>query len=155
MVADRVEQPDCATGFILDGYPRTTSQARLTAAMLGAKGIAPRVVHLVVDYNVIIGRISGRRECPVCGALYGAGPSAPNRAGVCDHDGASLRVREDDREEVVRQRLNAYEQQTMPVLETLKSAGYPYAEVNGEGTPQEIARRIEALVGRDRGSEAA
>jgi adenylate kinase len=156
MVADRIEQPDCSAGFILDGYPRTAGQARLLTGLMEARGVIPTVVHLAVDYNVIIGRLSGRRECPKCGALYGSGANAPKTPGVCDCDGTNLRIRDDDREEVVRERLKAYERQTLQVLETLRSAGYPYWEVDGnEGAPAVIARRIETLARQGRGSEAA
>src|SRR5580704_9298506 len=112
MVEERIEQPDCVNGFILDGYPRTVNQAKLLAELLVLRPVRTRVVHLVVDYNVIIARISGRRQCPACGALYGVRSNAPRTPGVCDKDGMKLAVRDDDREEVVRERLRAYEEQT-------------------------------------------
>src|SRR5258708_26924369 len=71
LVEERIEEPDCARGFILDGYPRTVEQAKLLCTVLAAKGIGAVVVHLQVDYNVIIARLSGRRQCLTCGALYG------------------------------------------------------------------------------------
>src|SRR5579872_3105016 len=70
LVEERIEEPDARSGFILDGFPRTVNQAKLLGEVLKAKGIVPLVVHLKVDYNVIIARLSGRRLCPTCGNLY-------------------------------------------------------------------------------------
>src|SRR5579871_1549450 len=129
MVEDRIEQPDCEKGFILDGFPRTVNQAKLLAGLLSSKGISPMVVHLKVDYNVVIARLSGRRQCPTCGALYSVSANSPAVSEVCDYDGSRLIVRDDDREEVVLQRLKAYESLTAPVLGFLKEVGYPIFEV--------------------------
>lgn len=149
MVEDRIEQPDAVKGFILDGYPRTVDQARLLADLLRSKGISPLVMHLKVDYNVIIARLAGRRQCPACGALYSVTSNAPSVSEVCDYDGSKLVVRDDDRPEVVGERLRAYERQTAPVLEFLKSAGYAMGEVEGaDASPQAIARRIEDWIAR-------
>jgi len=106
LVADRIEMPDCAAGFILDGYPRTVSQAKEVLRLLQAREIATAVAYLKVDYNVIVARLAGRRLCPVCGALYSLSPNAPAMAEVCDYDGSKLVVREDDREEVVTEILS-------------------------------------------------
>ena len=147
MVEDRIEQPDCAKGFILDGFPRTVEQARELAVVLADRGIRPMVVHLKVDYNVVIARLSGRRQCPTCGALYSVTSNAPTVSEVCDYDGSKLVVRDDDRPEVVGERLRAYERQTAPVLHFLKSAGYTIWDVEGaDAPPQAIARRIEDLI---------
>jgi adenylate kinase len=155
LVEERIEQPDTVNGFILDGYPRTVQQAQLLAELLVLKPIRTIVVHLVVDYNVIIARISGRRQCPVCGTVYGINSSAPSAAGVCDKDGAKLAVRDDDREEVVRERLRAYEQQTSPVLAFFKKSGIPSWDVPAAGVPpQVIANGIEALIRKERGEAA-
>ncbi|HEY2845803.1 MAG TPA: adenylate kinase [Bryobacteraceae bacterium] len=155
LVEERIDQPDCVNGFILDGYPRTVSQAELLAELLVLRPVRTMVVHLVVDYNVIIARISGRRQCPACGALYGVTSSAPKVPGVCDKDGTKLVVRDDDREEVVRERLRAYEQQTAPVLAFFKKSGVPCWDVPAaEMAPQAIAKGIEALIHRDRGEAA-
>ena len=143
MVEERIDQPDCVNGFILDGYPRTVSQAKLLQELMAARGIPPMVVYLAVDYNVIVARLSGRRQCPTCKALYHVTANAPEVSEVCDYDGSKLVIREDDREEVVRERLNAYEKQTVPVLDFLKSAGDRFFEVQGaDAAPQVIARRI-------------
>jgi len=146
MVADRIEQPDCANGFILDGFPRTVNQAKLLGELLNAKGIDPLVIHLKVDYNVIIARLSGRRQCPTCGSLFGVSSDA-SAVEKCDKDGTLLVIRDDDRPEVVLERLKAYERQTTPVLECLKSKGYTCWDVEGASRPpQVIAREIDALV---------
>jgi adenylate kinase len=147
MVAERIEQPDCAVGFILDGYPRTVNQAALVAGMLAAKHIDPMVIHLKVDYNVIVARLADRRQCAICGASYSLSSNPPRVPGVCDLDGSRLTVREDDREEVVRERLHAYDHKTRPVLEFLKNAGYTVWEVTGDsGPPQAITERILKLI---------
>jgi adenylate kinase len=151
LVEDRIQAPDCEKGFILDGFPRTVNQARLLGGLLEAKGIPPLVIHLEVDYNVIIARISGRRQCPTCGTVYSASANAPHVSEVCDYCGTPLEIRPDDREEVVRERLKAYDQQTAPVLEFLKQTGVPVFDVRGDGdSPQGIARRINDLVQEER-----
>jgi adenylate kinase len=155
LVEERIEQPGTGNGFILDGYPRTVQQAKLLAELLVLRPVRTIVVHLVVDYNIIIARISGRRQCPTCGMVYGINSSAPNTVGVCDKDGAKLAVREDDREEVVRERLRAYEQQTSPVLAFFKKSGIPCWDVPAAGIPpQVIAKGIEALIRKERGEAA-
>jgi len=155
LVEEKIDRPECANGFILDGYPRTVQQAQLLAELLVMRPIRTIVVHLVVDYNVIVARMAGRRQCPVCGSVYGINSSAPNTVGVCDKDGAKLAVREDDREEVVRERLRAYEQQTSPVLAFFKKSGIPCWDVPAAGIPpQVIAKGIEALIRKERGEAA-
>jgi len=148
LVADRIEQPDCAPGFMLDGYPRTVSQARILMELLRSREIATVVVHLKVDYNVIVARLAGRRLCPVCGALYSLSPNATTVSEVCDYDGSKLVVRSDDREEVVTERLKSYDRQTAPVLEYFRETGVDCWEVDGAGPggPQAIARRIRVLL---------
>jgi adenylate kinase len=148
MVAERVELDDCANGFILDGYPRTVSQARWLAERMSAQQMRPFVVHLEVDYNIIIARISGRRQCPVCGTLYNLAKD-PNRT-ACDLEGARLEIREDDREDVVRERLLAYDRQTSPVLEFFKAAGYTVCDVAGSDEPTRIAAQVEELIRQER-----
>jgi adenylate kinase len=153
MVEERIEQPDCEKGFILDGFPRTVDQARVLGGQLAARAIQTLVVYLKVDYNVIIARLSGRRQCPTCGALYSVTSNAPTVSEVCDYDGSKLVIRDDDRPEVVGERLRAYERQTEPVLEFLKGAGYAFFEVEGaDASPQAIAKRIEKWVEGARGA---
>jgi adenylate kinase len=156
MVEERIEEPDCVNGFILDGYPRTVNQAKLISGVLKGKRIAPVVVHLKVDYNVIIARLSGRRLCPTCGALYSVSSKTPVVSEVCDYDGSKLMVRDDDRPEVVAERLKAYDRQTSPVLECLREEGFAVCELDGAASsPLVIAKRIQEWIqGRGRGNAA-
>lgn len=154
LVEERIAQPDCAAGFILDGYPRTVSQAKLLKGRLESLGARAVLIYLKVAYNVIMARIAGRRQCPACGALYGLSASASSVPEVCDHDGAKLVIRDDDREEVVRERLKAYNRQTTPVLEYLRSAGVACWDIDGAapGGPREITERIRGLIEKKSGS---
>ena len=143
LVEERLSQPDAAQGFILDGYPRTAAQAEHLRLWFDAHRIQEVVVYLSVDYNVVIDRLSARRECPACGSLYNLAFHPPKRDEVCDLDGHALVIRDDDREDVVRQRLEAYEFQTRPVLECFRSAGRPVRKVDADSLPPvEIARKI-------------
>ncbi len=147
LVEERLAQPDAANGFILDGYPRTRAQAETLCAMLAARGIHEVVIHLIVDYNVIIARLTGRRQCPVCGTLYNDISKPPKVPGVCDLDGAKLVVRADDREEVIRQRLEAYENQTRPLLDYFREKGKSLYEIDAsQDTPEQVFRKIEASI---------
>ena len=147
LVEQRLAQPDAAKGFILDGYPRTRAQAETLCKMFGPRGIQAVVIHLVVDYNVIIARLTGRRQCPVCGTLYNVMSKPPKVPGVCDLDGAQLIVREDDRESVVRERLDAYQNQTRPLIEYFKEKGRRLFEVDASHDPPEaVFRKIEGLL---------
>ena len=144
LVEDRIAEPDCARGFILDGYPRTVSQANMLTGLLRAEGWDTIVVHLQVDNALILARIAGRRQCPACGAIYSWSPSSTTISEVCDYDGSRLIIRDDDREEVVTERLKAYDRQTAPVLDFFNSKAFPYIAVDGAmpGGPQAIARSI-------------
>ena len=148
LVRVRLGEPDCANGYILDGYPRTRQQAEVLLDLVdGLKRDQVVVIHLAVDYNIIIARISGRRVCTKCGTLYNSSSRPPRVAGICDLDGEKLVVREDDREDVVRERLEAYEQQTRPLIEFFRSAGRRLYEVNAmEGTPETVFSKILELL---------
>lgn len=143
LVKERLQKPDCGVGVILDGYPRTINQARVLLDFMGSFGFLPGVVHLMVDYDRIIARLSGRRQCPVCGTLYSLKTNPPKVAGICDLDGSALITREDDRESVIRERLEQYDSQTTPILEFFRQAGVPIVSIEGgRNTPDEIAGQI-------------
>jgi adenylate kinase len=143
LVKARLQEPDTDKGFILDGYPRTLQQAESMTALLDSLGISPLVIHLVVDYTVIIARISGRRQCPVCGTLYNATSKPPKVAGVCDLDGTPLVIREDDRESVVRERLDAYEKNTRPLLDYFRQSGRRMVEIDASVLkPEQVFEKV-------------
>ncbi|MBZ5593017.1 MAG: nucleoside monophosphate kinase [Acidobacteriia bacterium] len=147
LVEQRLAESDTARGFILDGYPRTAAQAEKLCGMLAARGIPELVIHLVVDYNVIIARLTGRRQCPVCGTLYNLVSRAPKVSGACDLEGAKLIVREDDRESVIRERLEEYGHQTRPILDYFREKGKRIYEVDASHDPPEaVFRKIEVLI---------
>ena len=125
IVAWRLREPDSQRGFILDGFPRTQKQAVWLNAFLKLEFFEsgkwaswlPIVIRIRVDYNKLLLRITGRRTCPTCGRIYNIHSQPPLVDEICDTDGTKLVVREDDREEVIRERLDAYERQTKPLAE--------------------------------------
>ena len=111
-----------ASGYVLDGFPRTVNQAEaLDRALAGDDAGIDVVMNLQVDDNVVVERITGRRSCPQCGAVYHVKNMPPKQDGVCDHDGAALVQRPDDTAEVVKNRLATYYEQTKPVVDYYKA----------------------------------
>ncbi len=138
MVEERLSRPDAAYGFVLDGYPRTMAQAGHLSEWLDGRGIREVVIYLAVDYTVVIARLTGRRQCPRCGSLYNLATNRPRVDELCDLDGERLVVREDDSESVIRERLDAYERQTRPVLDYYKTAGRRVVEVDASNGPPDV-----------------
>jgi adenylate kinase len=155
LVEERLSEPGSAAGIILDGYPRTINQAGVLLELLDRTKHRPGVVHLLVDYEKIVARLSGRRQCPVCGTLYSLKTNPPKVAGVCDLDGTALVTREDDREEVIRERLHEYESRTRPILDFFRKAGVPMFEIKAEGAPEEIGATICRSLGADKFADGA
>jgi adenylate kinase len=149
MVAARLEQPDTANGYILDGFPRTLGQAGWLDGRLAARvaGLPVVAVSIQVDYNQLLRRITGRRNCPVCQSIYNVYGKPPLRDGFCDADGAALVQRADDTEKVFAERMRAYEALTAPVVEHYRAAGR-FAEVDGDRAIEDIAPGIVAAVER-------
>jgi adenylate kinase len=147
MVALRLLDPDTARGYILDGFPRTLPQATWLDGRLAARteGLPVVAVSLHVDYNQLLRRITGRRNCPVCQTIYNIYSNPPQRAGFCDVEGASLAQRADDTEKVFAERMRAYAAQTQPVIEHYRALGR-FAEVAADGQIAAIAARIVAAV---------
>jgi len=143
LVEERLARPDCARGFILDGYPRTRQQADKLVRWLGSKGIDELVIHLLVDYNSLITRLTGRRQCPKCGTLYNLVSKPPKIDEVCDLDGTKLVIRADDSAAVIQERLDAYERQTRPLIEFFRQQRRRLLEIDaGSDPPQELVRKI-------------
>ena len=152
LVALRLREADCVRGFILDGFPRTAAQAGWLDAFLeseASKGKercgVPIVISLKVDYNEILRRLAGRRTCPTCGRIYNSNSNPAQLRGVCDVDGSELIVRKDDREDVVRERLRVYENQTRPVIDYYQGKGRLY-EVDGLREVEEVAHQIASVI---------
>ncbi len=119
----RLTQPDCADGFILDGFPRTLPQAQaLNDRLAEVNAPIDMVLYLDTDQDVIISRLAGRRFCPVCQASYNIDTMPPVEPGKCDHDQADLQTRPDDNPKVIRTRLEKYSQLTEPLLDYYGSA---------------------------------
>lgn len=147
IVSERLDQPDCQQGFILDGYPRTLAQADAVGAMLEAKDMPlSAVIEMQVDDDVLVDRIAGRYTCANCGAGYHDVNLKPAREGVCDKCGSTeFKRRKDDNPETVRTRLQAYYKETAPLL------GYYYAKglirpVDGMAEIDEVTAQIDNLL---------
>ncbi len=149
MVAARLKEPDAGNGYILDGFPRTLGQAHWLDGRLAAEGSALPViaVSIQVDYNQLLRRITGRRNCPVCASIYNVYMNPPKRDGFCDIEGAALVQRADDTEQVFKERMRAYSGLTAPVVEHYRAVGR-FAEVDGDRPIREIAAGIVAAVER-------
>jgi adenylate kinase len=142
MVAARIEQPDCAHGFVFDGFPRTVAQAQYLGEMLKQHGYRqPLVIHFAIDPRMLMRRITGRRMCKVGGEIYNIFDRPPKVAGKCDNDGGELEQRQDDREEVVGPRLQAYQKQTAPLVAYYRRLGR-LREVDAAKSVDEVARRV-------------
>jgi adenylate kinase len=116
MLEHRISHPDCANGFLLDGYPRTLAQAEFLDSLLASKQTTPIVIHLDVPADVLVGRMICRRMCAKCGQMFNVLSKRPKTPGRCDDCDGPLEVRKDDREDVIRERLAAYNALTRPVL---------------------------------------
>jgi adenylate kinase len=151
VLQSRISQPDCAHGFMLDGYPRTVEQAEFLDRLLTGRDLpAPVVIHLDVPADVLIGRMVSRRQCSKCGQLFNILSKRPRVAGRCDNDGAPLIVRKDDHEDTIRERLRTYREMTRPVL-----GHYPsdrYFQISGDRSSpyifEEITRILESIMER-------
>ncbi len=147
MVAARLKEKDCESGFILDGFPRTIPQAESLDAILQREGIALNAALSVrVPNDVVIERLAGRRTCRNCGALSHRVFSPPKKTGVCDRCGGELFQRDDDREETVANRLKVYSDQTAPLLEYYRQHGL-LKEIDGVGAVGDINARVLAALG--------
>ena len=147
MISERIGQPDCAGGFILDGFPRTTAQAKALDAMLADKGLRlDKVVEIKVDEEALVERITGRFSCANCGAGYHDRFQRPKVDGVCDTCGSTEFLRrKDDNEETVRARLDAYRAQTAPILPYYRDRGV-LEGVDGMARIDKVTVQIEEVL---------
>ena len=147
IVADRIAGPDCAGGFVLDGFPRTVAQAEALDTVLDGNGMRiDHVVEMTVDDDALVERISGRFSCVACGAAYHDSFNRPKVEGVCDACGGGEFVRrEDDNAETVAARLRAYHAQTAPLLPYYRERG-ALRPVDGMAEIDAVTRQIEAVL---------
>lgn len=146
MVADRIDRPDCSHGFVFDGFPRTVAQAQWLGELLKQHGFKPPlVVHFVIDPAMVLRRITGRRLCKVGGEIYNVYERPPRVEGRCDNDGGELEQRPDDREEIVKTRLAAYEKQTAPLVAYYRRLGR-LRDVDATKSVEEVAKRVVHIV---------
>jgi adenylate kinase len=122
MLIERIDEADCAEGFVLDGFPRTRKQAALLDLGLSAHADAGQssqrlVVRLIVSQRCLLKRLAGRKVCPACQTVYGVHQHQPKMPGMCDADGALLVTRQDDREETIAERLQSFDQQISPIVD--------------------------------------
>ncbi|HEY8425470.1 MAG TPA: adenylate kinase [Limnochordales bacterium] len=153
IVRERLQAPDCRRGFVLDGFPRNLEQARALDEALAREGLSiDAAINLVVPAEEAVRRITSRRVCSRCGATYGAGElaaSGESGGDVCPRCGGQLVQRDDDREEVVRQRLRVYEESTRPLIDYYAARGV-LVEVPGTGGVDEVAEAVGRVL-RERG----
>ena len=146
MMGERLREPDCCSGFLLDGYPRTVAQAQDFRKILKEiEHPSPVVISLRVRYEIIVKRLSGRWTCPACQRTYHLSSHPPIRTGICDVDGAGLEQRRDDSENAIEERLAAYQRQTAPLVNFYRNETV-VLEVDGEQSPEAISIELSALL---------
>ena len=147
LVVNRIQQEDCKNGYILDGFPRTISQAEvLDAALDKINDTVDWAVNLEVSDDIIVSRMSGRRACLECGATYHITNMPPKKEGICDHCGHELVLRDDDKPETVEKRLHVYHDQTAPLIHYYGDR-HIRLDVDGTQQPDEVLRDIVAHLG--------
>ena len=142
VIADRIDSGEALDGFILDGFPRTTPQAEALDAKLGELGRTVTAVLLIdVSDDEVVRRLGGRRTCEANGHVFHVEFEPPQQEGVCDIDGSPLIVRDDDKPEVIRKRLETYHEKTEPLVSYYDSRGV-LRRIAGEAPPEEVAEQI-------------
>ena len=143
LIKERLQKPDCADGFILDGFPRTTAQAE---ALTNSGITIDKVLSLEVDDEKIVERLSSRRECSKCGAPYNVISNKPENEGKCDKCGGQLIQRADDNPDTIKNRLNVYHEQTEPIKEYYKKEGI-LVTAQGEEKLEDTTKNVAVALG--------
>ncbi|RLA86133.1 MAG: adenylate kinase [Deltaproteobacteria bacterium] len=147
IVKERLRGEDCEKGAIFDGFPRTVAQAEALDRIMEELGRrVDRVIDIEVSEEEVLRRLTGRRTCKNCGAMYHVVFNPPKEPGVCDRCGGELYQRDDDREETIRERLRVYREQTEPLIDYYRSKGILYS-VKGEGKIEDIEGEILRAIG--------
>ncbi|MDI3538981.1 MAG: adenylate kinase [Methanolobus sp.] len=146
LIKNRLNEPDCKAGYLLDGYPRTIPQADALDTILKEIGKPLDVViNIEVSDDELVKRLSGRRTCPKCGESYHVAFNPPQKQGICDVCGSQLYQRDDDREEVIRQRLAVYNQKTKPLIDYYVKAGI-LVNIDGSAGVDEVFRQVSGVM---------
>ncbi len=146
MIEDRLGRNDCSQGFIMDGFPRTLAQAEAFEKTVQKMGLTvDRVVNLDVERDELVARLSGRRQCRACGENYHMVFHPPRQENICDRCGGDLFQRDDDREDVIRKRLDVYDKETLPLVDYYQGKGL-LKNIPGRGSIDDIYRQIEVAV---------
>ncbi len=146
IIQDRLKQSDCENGFILDGFPRTVVQAEaLDSTLTSMQKKIEHALSITVADEELLGRLTGRRTCRSCGAMYHVMFNPPKKEGVCDACSGELYQRDDDTEETIRNRLNVYNQQTAPLIDYYQAKGL-LRNIAGTGKIEEILEKILAVL---------
>jgi adenylate kinase len=147
LVEERIKQPDCKAGFILDGFPRNTAQAEALDRILSGMGMPLTVaLNVDVDMNDLLKRLTGRRTCKSCQQMYNIYFSPPKKEGVCDKCGGALFQRDDDKEETIKKRLDVYTKQTAPLIDYYSKKNI-MKTIMGTGSINDIFTKVTAILG--------
>jgi adenylate kinase len=141
VIRNRTAQADCDNGYILDGYPRTLTQAHQLEELAAKQGKQIRLARIVVPEDVLFKRLTGRRACPICGEIYNIYFRPPKVAGICDMDGATLTERSDDNPESVSKRFEEYQRSTAPLIDYYRQSGR-LIEIDGELPVNEVFDKL-------------
>jgi adenylate kinase len=145
-IGERIDSGEAADGFILDGFPRTVPQAEALAAKLSELGRETTAVLLIdADDDEVVRRLGGRRTCEENGHVFHVDFNPPKREGVCDVDGSELRVRDDDKPEVIHHRLGQYHEKTEPLIDFYDREGL-LRRIDGTATPEEVAAEVRGVL---------
>lgn len=145
VIRERTSQPDCANGYILDGYPRTLNQANQLEELASKQDKQIRLARIVVSEDVLFKRMTGRRACPVCGEIYNIYFRPPKFDEICDLDGAALTQRSDDNPESVSKRFEEYKRSTAPLIDYYRQSGR-LIEIDGELPVTEVFGKLLAAI---------
>lgn len=148
IVEERLKESDCSRGFILDGFPRTINQAEGLQEILSKIGKSiTKVINIEVDTEELVRRLTGRRTCKNCGAMFHVIFNPPKKEGICDRCGGPLYQREDDNEDIIRKRLKEYEKETSSLVQYYQGKNKLFS-VNGVGSKEQIFNQISNLLNK-------